>query len=96
MQATEVKPLFELGQILITPGAEEVLEGLPETTRALLTRHVTGDWSEMNEHDRMENKFSIDKYLRIFSAYTLADETRLWIITEADRSATTILLPEEY
>ncbi len=96
MLTSPVKALFPLGRILITPGAKDVLDGLPRTASTLLTRHVTGDWSEMNEHDRQENEFSVDKYLRIFSAYSLVDDTRLWIITEADRSATTILLPEEY
>lgn len=53
--------LFNLGQILITPGAAEVLAGCPATTLALLTRHVTGDWSEMSVEDQEENRFSVDK-----------------------------------
>lgn len=88
--------LFPLGRIVMTPGALDTLADMPETARALLTRHVTGDWSEMSEEDQEENKFSVDKPLRIFSSYKLADDTKIWIITEADRSATTLLLPEEY
>lgn len=94
--AIPLKRLFPLGRLFITPGALEVLGGHPATTHALLTRHVTGDWSEMCEQDQAENRFSVERSLRIFSSYSLADDTRLWIITEADRSATTILLPEEY
>lgn len=90
------QPLFPLGQILLTPGTQELLAEMPETKRAPLTRHVTGDWSEMSEGDQEENRFSVDKPLRIFSSYKLADDTKIWIITEADRSATTLLLPEEY
>jgi hypothetical protein len=96
MTPTKTKTLFPLGRLLITPGAAEVLDGHPATTKALLTRHATGDWSEMSEEDQAENQFSIGRALRNFSAYSLADETNLWIITEADRSATTILLPSEY
>lgn len=89
-------PLFPTGRLLITPGAKEALDDHPATTRALLTRHVSGDWSEMSAEDQAENQFSVPRRLRVFSAYSLADETRLWIITEADRSTTTILLPSEY
>ena len=89
-------PLFELGRIYITPGALDVLTGHPHLTHAMLVRHVTGDWSEMGEEDQSENRFSVPRALRVFSVYSLTDDTRLWIITEADRSATTILLPEEY
>lgn len=97
--------LFQLpGRIVLTAGALEVLDGHPNLTRALITRHVTGDWSEMRPEDQAENEFSVSRRLRIFSAYTLADNSRLWIITplpgvlgtEADRSATTILLPQKY
>ena len=62
----------------------------------LIRRHVTGDWSELDEHDQAENRFSVGRDLRILSAYTLSTGVKVWIITEADRSATTILLPSEY
>ncbi len=89
-------PLFELGQTLITPGAEEVLRCCPLTIQSLLTRHVTGDWSEMCQADQAENRFSVSRPLRVFSSYKLVGQLKIWVITEADRSATTILLPEEY
>ena len=62
----------------------------------LLQRHVTDDWGDLCEEDKQENEFSLDKYRRIFSAYILKTGVKVWVITEADRSATTILLPAEY
>ena len=56
----------------------------------------TGDWGCVCDEDKQENEFSVDKDLRIFSAYRLKDETKIWVITESDRSATTVLLPSEY
>ena len=87
---------FPLGPIVATPGALEALEGVGESPGTFLKRHVTGDWGGVDEHDRQENEFSVAHGFRLLSAYTLANGTKLWIITEADRSATTILLPSEY
>jgi hypothetical protein len=61
-----------------------------------LTRHANGDWGEVDEHDRKANEDALEHGLRVLSAYTLRTGERIWIITEADRSSTTILLPEEY
>jgi hypothetical protein len=87
---------FLLGQIVATPGALDALAQAGDNPAALLGRHVTGDWGELDEHDQRENEFSVSRSLRILSAYTLSDGTKLWIITEADRSCTTLLLPSEY
>ena len=89
-----VKPRFALGQVCATPGALNVLT--PAQMSALLRRHVSGDWGDLSDADKAENEFSVDKPLRILSAYNLADGEKVWIITEADRSATTLLLPSEY
>jgi hypothetical protein len=62
----------------------------------LLTRHVTGDWGELSEEDKEENEFSVNRQLRILSAYNLPTSRKIWVISEADRSATTVLLPEDY
>ena len=62
----------------------------------LLVRHVTGDWGELPDEDREENERSVDQGLRVFSAYRLQTGVKVWVITEWDRSVTTILLPEEY
>ena len=61
-----------------------------------LRRHLAGDWGELDEHDRHENELSLQNGWRILSCYRLRNGTRIWIITEADRSVTTVLLPEEY
>ena len=62
-----------------------------------MQRHVTGDWGELSEEDRRENELSVKEGFRILSAYKLPRTgVKLWIITEADRSATTLLLPDEY
>jgi hypothetical protein len=87
---------FPIGRTLITPGAAEALEESGQQGAELLRRHVTGDWGDLCADDRAENEFSVDKELRILSAYSTAKGVKLWVITEADRSATTILLPSEY
>jgi hypothetical protein len=87
---------FPPGRIVATPGALEALEEAGESPGKLLKRHLTGDWGDVDEHDRRENERSLAAGCRLLSAYTLADGTRLWVITEADRSSTTILLPSEY
>jgi hypothetical protein len=87
---------FDPGQIVATPGALAAFEASGEEPLAFLLRHVQGDWGDVDEHDRQENELSLQHGWRLLSAYRLSDGTRIWIITEADRSATTFLLPEEY
>ena len=91
-----VAPRFELGQTVITPGAEEALETAGQTANDFLRRHVTGDWGELSDGDVKENELSLEQGFRLLSRYQTTKGERLWIITEADRSATTILLPLEY
>ena len=62
---------------------------------AILRRHASGDWGDVDENDRRENEFSLTRRLRLLSAYTVCG-TKYWIITEADRSSTCVLLPAEY
>ena len=87
---------FPLGQIVATPGALEALEQAGENSITVLRRHLAGDWGEVDDDDRRENERSLADGCRLLSAYTLSSGTRLWVITEADRSATTLLLPSEY
>lgn len=87
---------FSMGRIVATPGALDALQEAGQEPLILLARHVTGDWGELDEHDRRENELSVAGGLRILSAYTLSTGIRIWIITEADRSVTTLLLPSEY
>ncbi len=90
-------PLFQLGRIIATRGAIETMERRGIDYNALLARHVTGDWGDLVEEDKHENEYAVKHSQRIHSAYgTLDDPDRLWIITEPDRHATTILLPDEY
>jgi len=87
---------FSLGQIVATPGALDAFKAAGEEPVTYLARHVAGDWGEVCEEDARENEFSVENGFRILSAYRLKDGTRIWVITEADRSSTCILLPSEY
>jgi len=87
---------FPLGQIVATPGALAALEEAADNPASFLRRHVTGDWGELDEDDRKENEISVWHSFRLLSSYTLSNGTKLWVITEANRSATTLLLPSEY
>jgi hypothetical protein len=87
---------FELGRTLITPGAEEALDIAGQTHNEFLRRHAAGDWGELSDADIKENELSLEQGFRLLSRYETANGERFWIITEADRSATTILLPHEY
>ena len=84
-----------LGRIVATPGALKVLSEAGEVPLHYLARHASGDWGELGSHDRKENEISLKHGWRILSSYSVGAR-RIWIITEADRSVTTILLPEEY
>jgi hypothetical protein len=88
--------LFPLGRVVATPGALRALEKAEQAPQEFLARHVSGDWGDIPAEDRQENELALTRALRIVSAYTTSTGERLWIITEADRSATTFLLPEEY
>ena len=88
---------FPLGRIVATPGALRALEEAGQTPAEFLDRHVEGDWGDaIDDEDKQENEFSVENGLRILSAYTTRSGQKLWIITEADRSLTTLLLPHEY
>jgi len=87
---------FPLGQTYITPGAEEALMIAGQTGIEFLRRHMSQDWEELSDADVRENELSLKEGFRLLSAYRTAKGQKLWIITEADRSATTILLPSEY
>ena len=89
-------PKFPLGQTVATPGVVEAFERNGQSPITFLRRHLRGDWGELDQEDVAENEFSLRHGLRFLSAYNLKDGPRIWIITEADRSSTTILLPSEY
>jgi len=85
---------FLLGRIVATPNALEVLTEI--AIRSALARHMRGDWGDLDEHDKAENELSLAQGFRLLSAYQSAEGTKFWVITEADRSVTTVLLPEDY
>ena len=87
---------FALGQVVMTPGAAEAFAATGEGPLPLLARHQRGDWGTVTPEDATENELSVARGFRVLSAYTLKDGTRIWVLTEADRWATTILLPDEH
>src|SRR3569623_1726815 len=89
-------PTLRLGRMVATPGAITAMAAAGQDPAELLARHRRGDWGIVCPDDRQANDDALRAGGRVLSAYKLADETRLWVITEADRSATTILLPDEY
>ena len=91
-----VKPMFSLGQIVSTPGALDALARANQQPHDFLNRHAAGDWGELGDEDKAENKYSLEHGFRILSSYRTTGGEKLWLITESDRSVTTLLLPEEY
>ena len=89
-------PRFSLGQTVATPGALQALVEAGQEPSTFLFRHVSGDWGEICEGDRQVNEESVNNGDRLMSAYTLRTGVKIWIITESDRSVTTLLLPDEY
>jgi hypothetical protein len=87
-------PLFPMGQLVATPGALEALNHADIQTA--LRRHLTGDWGDLGAEDKRSNDEALRLGDRLFSAYQGANGTKFWIITEWDRSLTTVLLPSEY
>lgn len=97
---------FNSGRVVITPGALDLMEQIktdvvynlkemPDPALHFLGRHLSGDWGDLCEEDKTENELSLKEGFRLFSAYE-TKHGKLWIITEHDRSATTLLLPSEY
>ncbi|GJH07719.1 hypothetical protein CBA19CS11_02795 [Caballeronia novacaledonica] len=87
---------FRMSQPLVTPAARSVLEQAGISPTALLGRHLRGDWGELNITDIASNELALLIHRRLLSSQVIPGRGRVWIITEADRSVTTILLPEDY
>ena len=88
--------LFELGEMLLTRGAFDAIVSEAQSPLDFFVRHAQGDWGELCEEDVSRNNQALIDGSRLLSAYRTRSGVKLWVITEADRSATTILLPEEY
>lgn len=97
MQDTNISSLalFPLGQVVATPWALELLEQKNLSLNAFIERHEQGDWGSLGTEDKQSNNDALKYGDRIFSSY-LVDDQKLWMITEWDRSVTTLLLPDEY
>ena len=91
-----ITPKFELGQVVATPGALAALEQHQISPLTLISRHVSGDFGDIDREDLQTNLAALRYGQRIVSAYTLAPDGVIWIISEGDRSVTTLLLPSEY
>ena len=91
-----MKPLFTLGHVVATPGALAAIEKAGQQPGDFLARHISGDWGDVPPEDIKENELSLQQGFRLLSAYHTSAGDKLWVITEADRSSTCILLPEEY
>lgn len=87
---------FDLGQVLMTTGAGEALLAAQHVPPEFLLRHKHGDWGDLCAEDARENERSLRLGNRLLSSYQTRTAAKLWVITEWDRSATTMLLPEEY
>ena len=91
---TTLTQLFPLGNVYQTPG---VLEAIPsEDVFQALARHQSGEWGDLGTEDTQANAYALEHQLRLLSAYHSQTGVKFWIITEADRSSTTVLLPSEY
>lgn len=89
-------PQFQLGKVVATPGAIKALDEAQTSPEELLSKHVSGDFGDVDADDKQANVDAIKDGDRILSAYKLKTGERLWVITEADRSSTCILRPNEY
>jgi len=93
---TQNKVLFDLGQTVMTIGAKEALQQANQTANEFLARHQNGDWGLVCEDDAKENELSVKEGFRILSAYKTSQGEKIWVISEANRESTTVLLPSEY
>ena len=96
MNSLPTIPLFPAGQIVATPAALALLEQANQSPLEFLSRHLRGDWGDLCQEDKTENELSLKHGFRLMSSYQVTDIEKLWIITEADRSVTTLLLPADY
>jgi hypothetical protein len=87
---------FELGQMVMTPGADLAMRAAQQVPPEFLLRHKHGDWGDLPPEDVQENERALRVGSRLLSSYRTRADERLWVITEWDRSVTTLLLPEEY
>lgn len=93
---TLTPPRLPLGRVVATPAAIAALSEAGVSVYLLLNRHARGDWGELSEEDRLQNLLAVNTGQRVVSSYRLGNGQKVLIITEADRSVSTVLLPEDY
>jgi hypothetical protein len=91
-----LRPRITLGRVVATPGALASLRHNGVVPMALLLRHICGDWGDICSEDWQQNELAVASGLRVLSVYTMPDHTKIWVITEWDRSVTTVLSPDDY
>jgi hypothetical protein len=94
--AIERRPLFPLGKLVATPGALAALQKARQSPADFLSLHVRGQWGDIPEEDRRENEYSLQHGFRLLSSYRTKASEAIWLVTESDRTVTTLLLPSEY
>lgn len=95
-QNVQKNPLFDLGKTVVTPAAIEALQQSGVSAASLLRRHQCGDWGDLDNENKDRNNAALRGGSRLFSSYRITEAIKIWLITEADRSVTTLLLPEDY
>lgn len=96
LSSTLGRPRLKLGRLFATPAALDALRAANLSVGDLLTRLLRGDWGDLAKDDREQNDLALEVGLRVLSCYSLNENVRVWVISEWDRSVTTILLPDEY
>ena len=91
-----ITQILELGRVVATPNAIDALKQSGQSPSELLNKHLSGQWGDLCEEDRRLNDAAVVNGDRVLSAYVLSNGVKLWVITEADRSSTCLLLPSEY
>lgn len=90
-------PRFNPGQVVMTSGVDSLVQQGQLNPRPYLLRHLSGDWGDLSDNDRRQNDAALKSGEdRLFSAYEVGPSLKVWVITEWDRSVTTVLLPSEY
>jgi hypothetical protein len=91
-----IQQILELGRVVATPGALEQMKRAGQSPSEFLNRHLSGDWGDLCAEDRRLNDEAVENGDRVLSAYNLTTGSKIWVITEADRSSTCLLRPEDY
>ena len=90
------QPRFRAGQLVMTTGVNDLVQRGALNPAPYIQRHLNGDWGDLCDEDRRSNDAALKNGDRLFSSYRITPDLKLWIITEWDRSVTTLLLPDEY